>query len=106
MASRKGSGRGRSQQKQKSYHERKRRGGGSGGCSPGDSIGRVKFVCPTAGDKAAYRSYPVAERELLRIQEQPLNHGKRQPCRVYHCEDCGFYHLTSLEQWDPEREVG
>lgn len=91
---------GRSEQKRKSYRDRKRHGDGD--------LGRLKFVCPAAGDKAAYRSYRAAERELLRILDKPDVPGEKKPCRVYACDEagCGLYHLTSQEEWEHEAGEG
>ena len=98
--------RGRSQdrrpQKKKRWSDRKERGV--------HRDGRVNSVCPAGGaspaGKKAYRSYAVAETALLRIQAEPSVPGEKKPVRVYQCDVCFLFHLTSIEQWEPEEKAG
>ncbi len=70
--------------------------------------GRVNAVCPGGGTspvgKTSYRSYSVAEKALLRIRAEPDVPGEKKPVRVYQCDVCFLFHLTSMEQWDPPEE--
>lgn len=92
----------RRRQKQKRWSDRK---------EPGvHREGRVNSVCPGGGDnpggKTAYRSYSVAETTLLRILAEPPVPGEKKPCRVYRCDVCLLFHLTSMEEWEPEERAG
>lgn len=84
--------------------------------------GRVNAICPGGGSsaspagKTSYCSYGAAEAALIRIQREPDVPGQKKPCRVYVCDACLLYHLTSMEHFEPngnpegenslEREAG
>lgn len=65
---------------------------------------RVAPRCPVTG-KATYKTRKLAEVTLRKIQEGPDFHGSGyKPQRVFECEFCGGWHMTSMEA-PPERAV-
>lgn len=46
-------------------------------------------------NKAGFRSAAMAHKQLQRIQES--SNRDRKPNRVYHCNICGKWHLTSTD---------
>lgn len=58
----------------------------------------MKIVCSDYPNKKRYRDHAEAVRALHNIA---TNGDKRQknPRRVYPCDNCHGYHLTSQETW-------
>lgn len=45
------------------------------------------------------RTYSIDGKRRNRFQ------GKRRECRVYLCEECGKWHLTSIVAWDTKKKL-
>lgn len=53
--------------------------------------------------KKAFKSAELAEAALEQIERYRPAEGVK-PCRVYECQFCGKFHLTSMANWQPPRE--
>lgn len=49
-------------------------------------------------DKIAYDSQGEASRQIPHLNRR---HAKKHKYAVYHCEDCGKYHLTTTTKGNP-----
>ena len=55
-----------------------------------------RYYCPGAGkDKIHFQSFKAAERFLHYNAEAATDGHGRKPCRVYYCNYCDSYHVTS-----------
>jgi len=48
--------------------------------------------------KKAFKTMELAEAALDQIERYRLGEGIK-PCRIYSCQYCGKYHLTSMQNW-------
>ena len=69
---------------------------------------RVTHVATKTCSKRRYSDEITAKLELARFQRIDDPTRSKTPCRVYHCPDCGGWHLTSvpLMKRTPRSECG
>ena len=55
-----------------------------------------RYYCPGAGkEKTHFHSFKAAERFIYYNAEAATDEFGRRPCRVYYCNTCGSFHVTS-----------